>query len=155
VFDSQGAGQLFTINLATGAATFVGMVGGTGAVSGLAAAALDTAPPHSTVGVFDPSSATWYLRTHNSAGPLDIAPFQYGGVGWLAVTGDWNGDGRDTPGVVDPTATADPNNLVWYVRNSNTAGLAELSPFSFGACGWVPLAGDWQGLGHSGIGVFD
>ena len=103
-----------------------------------------------TVGTFDPTTATWYLRNENSAGGEDIAPFQYGAPGWTPITGDWNGDGVTTIGVVDPTSAT------WYLRNENSAGGADVTaPFAYGAPGWVPVVGNWTG-GHSdGIGMFD
>jgi hypothetical protein len=45
--------------------------------------------------------------------------------------------------------------MTWYLRNSNSPGPADTTPFRFGAPGWIPLAGDWTGSGHTGIGVFD
>jgi hypothetical protein len=56
----------------------------------------------STVGVFDPKTATWYLRDTNSPGAPSTAPFAFGAPGWVALVGDWDGDGIDTIGVVDP-----------------------------------------------------
>src|SRR5207248_1160755 len=45
-----------------------------------------------TPGAFDPTTATWYLRKSNSAGPPDLPPFAYGAPGWRPVTSDWDGD---------------------------------------------------------------
>jgi hypothetical protein len=103
----------------------------------------------STVGAFDPSTATWYLRNSTSDGAPDIAPFPYGGASWQAVVGDWNGDGVSTVGVVDP-------NGVWCLRNSNSPGVPDVAaPFGYGLPGWVSVVGDWNGSGHAGIGMFD
>jgi hypothetical protein len=103
----------------------------------------------STVGVFDPHTATWYLHNSNNPGAPDIAPFRYGAPGWIPVVGDWDGNGTTTLGVLDPTTET------WYLRNTNSAGGPDITPFRFGAPGWIPLAGDWTGTGHTGIGVFD
>jgi hypothetical protein len=112
-----------------------------------------TAPPPpaqtSTPGVFDPSTATWYLRNENDSGAPDVGQFQYGGPGWLPVTGDWNGDGLTTIGVVDPST------MTWYLRNENSAGAPDAGKFQYGAPGWVPVTGDWNGDGRTDIGVFD
>jgi hypothetical protein len=102
-----------------------------------------------TVATFDPGTGTWYLRNSNSAGAPDAGTFPYGGVGWLPVVGDWNGDGTSTIGVVDPTT------MTWYLRNSNSAGAPDITPFRYGAPGWLPVVGDWSYSGHTGIGVFD
>jgi glucose/arabinose dehydrogenase len=112
-----------------------------------------TSPPvvvkASSPGVFDPSTAIWYLRNSNSAGAPDIAPFAYGLPNWKPVVGDWDGNGTATVGVVDPgTGT-------WYLRNGNSAGAPDIAPFQYGRPGWVPVVGDWTGSGHAGIGMFD
>jgi hypothetical protein len=102
-----------------------------------------------TVTVFDPSSATWYLRYSNNPGAPSVTPFAYGGAGWIPVVGDWNGDGTATIGVVDPST------MTWYLKNSNSSGTPDYTPFRFGATGWVPVVGDWDGSGHTEIGAFD
>jgi uncharacterized delta-60 repeat protein len=57
-----------------------------------------------------------------------------------------------------PAATAgmfDPSTGTWYLRNVNSAGAPTIPPFRYGATGWVPLMGDWNGQGVATIGVFD
>ena len=100
-----------------------------------------------TIGVFDLSTANWYLRNSNSAGGANYV-FQFGAPGWFPVVGDWNGDGVTTIGVVDLSTET------WYLRNSNSGGGASYI-FQFGAPGWIPVVGDWTGTGHTGIGAFD
>jgi glucose/arabinose dehydrogenase len=107
------------------------------------------APPLDSPGMFDPTTALWYLRNSDSAGPPDFTPFAYGAPGWRAVVGHWNGDGSDSIGVVDPATET------WYLRNENSAGAPDAGQFAYGAPGWIPVVGDWTGSGHSGIGVFD
>jgi hypothetical protein len=104
--------------------------------------------PAQTPGVFDPVSATWYLRLRNAAGAPDVAPFSYGGSGWRPVVGDWNGDGVASIGVVDPNNT-------FYLRNENSAGTPDAGMFPYGLPGWVPLAGNFLGNGRSDIAAFD
>jgi uncharacterized delta-60 repeat protein len=88
----------------------------------------------STVGVIDPKTMTWYLRNQVSAGAPDFTPFVFGTPGSKPVVGDWNGDGTTKVGYV--------SGGTWYVRNSNSAGPADIR-FDFGAAGWVPVAGAW------------
>jgi uncharacterized delta-60 repeat protein len=102
-----------------------------------------------TVGVFDPASATWYLRNANSPGAPSVAPFRYGGPGWIPVVGDWDGNGTATIGVVDPAT------MTWYLKNSNAPGAPDVAPFRYGAPGWIPVVGDWTGDGRTGVGVVD
>jgi hypothetical protein len=108
-----------------------------------------TPPGRSTVGVFDPLSATWYLRASNSPGAPSIAPFAFGAPGWISVVGDWDGDGIKTIGVVDPST------MTWYLRNSNSPGAPDIPPFQYGAPGDIPVVGDWNGDGIDTVGVFD
>jgi hypothetical protein len=60
-------------------------------------------------------------------------------VNWKPVVGDWDGNGTTTIGVFDPSIGN------FYLRNSNSAGVADLSIF-FGGSGDIPIAGDWDGL---------
>jgi len=86
---------------------------------------------------------TWQLRNSNSPGPVDAVTATRGGI---AVTGDWDGDGVDTPGVfVDG---------FWHLNHQLAAGPAP-DPFEFGAAGMVPLVGDWNGDGRDTIGVYE
>ena len=111
-------------------------------------------PPTDTVGVFDPfgqygwKPATWFLRYSNSPGAPDVPPFSYGGPGWISVVGDWDGDGIQTIGVVDPST------MTWYLRNSNSPGAPDIT-FQYGAPGDIPVVGDWTGQGFDTVGVFD
>jgi hypothetical protein len=102
-----------------------------------------------TVGVFDATTGTWYLRDSNGPGAPDFTPFRYGGPDWIPVVGDWDGNGTVTVGVVDPATET------WYLKNTNAAGAPDFTPFRYGAPGWIPVVGDWTGSGHTGIGVFD
>ena len=49
----------------------------------------------------------------------------------------------------------DPATETWYLRNSNSGGAPDYTAFRYGAPGWIPVVGDWNGTGHTGIGVFD
>lgn len=43
----------------------------------------------------------------------------------------------------------------WSFRTTQSAGPPNIGPFPFGASGWTPITGDWNGSGQSGIGVVD
>jgi glucose/arabinose dehydrogenase len=103
--------------------------------------------PRHTIGVYDPSTRTFFLRNSNTAGLADLT-IQYGPAGALPVVGDWNNDGTTTLGVYDP------DEEIFYLRNSNTAGLANLT-FRYGPASALPIAGDWDGNGTTTIGVYD
>jgi hypothetical protein len=100
-------------------------------------------------GAFDPSTATWVLRSSPTPGFPDVGVFQFGMAGWDAITGDWTGTGHTGIGVFDPSTAT------WYLRSKASAGGADVGVFQFGAPGWIPVVGDWTGTGHTGIGVVD
>lgn len=107
--------------------------------------------PHDLVGLCDNQASVFYLSDANESGTADIT-FQYG-IGanaWIPMTGDWDGDGVDTPGFYDPVQS------VFYLRNANDSGYANLT-FSYGVgrAGWLPLSGDWRGNGFDGVGLYD
>jgi peptidoglycan/xylan/chitin deacetylase (PgdA/CDA1 family) len=60
------------------------------------------------------------------------------------VTGDWDGNGTTTPGVV--------RGNTWYLRNANTSGGASVT-FSFGRASDRAVTGDWNGDGTNTPGV--
>jgi hypothetical protein len=68
----------------------------------------------------------------------------YGTETDIGVMGDWDGNGTRTPGIF--------RGNMWYLRNQNTAGAAQLS-FSFGSPGDRPIVGDWNGDGTDTIGI--
>jgi PKD repeat protein/FtsP/CotA-like multicopper oxidase with cupredoxin domain len=44
-------------------------------------------------------------------------------------------------------------NGVWYLRNSNTNGIADLA-FTYGQSGDIPIDGKWTGIGNDTVGVY-
>jgi protocatechuate 3,4-dioxygenase beta subunit len=65
----------------------------------------------------------------------------------IPVVGDWNGDGKDTVGVFNPSTG------FWYLRNSNTPGAPDVTPFAYGGANWTPVVGDWNADGTDTVGV--
>jgi Tol biopolymer transport system component len=104
-----------------------------------------------TIGLYSPTTSTFYLRDHNTAGTADLA-FNYGpaNLGWTTMAGDWNSDGIDTVGLYDPV------NAVYYLRNVNAPGNADIA-FAYGppGAGWEPVVGDWNGDGMTTVGLFN
>jgi hypothetical protein len=104
-----------------------------------------------TVGLYDPSSGTFYLRDSNTAGPADTM-FGYGpgDQGWVPVVGDWTGSGTTTVGLYAPLTST------FYLKDSNSAGPADLT-FGYGPAkaGWIPIAGSWTGASQQSVGLFD
>jgi len=107
-----------------------------------------TGKGYKSIGLYNPSTATFYLRNSNTSGSADITAV-FGNPNWVPLVGDWNNDGKDTIGVYDPSAAR------FYLSNSNTSPNSDISSV-FGSGGnWVPLAGDWDNYLGSTIGVYD
>jgi len=107
--------------------------------------------PLDTIGLYDPTSATYFLRNSNTTGVADIPAFNFGAnvpTRWIPFAGDWNGDGIKTIGVYEPTGAS------FFLRNTNSSGTADVA-VNFGVPGWIPIAGDWDGDGIDTIGAFD
>jgi len=103
-----------------------------------------------TVGVAT-ADAAWFLRNTNTPGPADLV-FGYGpaGSGWKPLTGDWDGDGDDTPGLYDPSSGT------LFLKNSNAPGPGDVVfAYGPGGAGWVPIVGDWNGDGADSLGLYD
>jgi hypothetical protein len=90
-------------------------------------------------------NGTWYLRNTFTAGPADSS-FGYGDVGDRPVTGDWNGDGTITVGIV--------RNATWMLRNASGGVSFDVPTFVFGDPTDIPLTGDWDDNGTWTPGVY-
>jgi dipeptidyl aminopeptidase/acylaminoacyl peptidase len=108
------------------------------------------------VGVYRPNTSTFILRVPETSTSVPchgcppvtetrITTFtsQFGSVGDLPVTGDWDGDGKDSIGVF--------HNGVFNLTNDffETNGSSV-----FGVIGDLPLSGDWTGVGSRRLGLF-
>jgi hypothetical protein len=76
-----------------------------------------------------------------------VSSFYYGNPGDVALMGDWNCDGVDTP------AMYRPSNGFMYLRNSNTQGVADVSYF-YGNPSDIPIAGDFDGNGCDTLAIY-
>jgi hypothetical protein len=70
--------------------------------------------------------------------------FQFGRATDVKLVGDWNGNGRDTPGLRRGTE--------WRLRNRLTSGSSTIV-FDFGSRRGQPVVGDWNANGKDGVGV--
>ena len=101
------------------------------------------------VGVF--RNGWWYLDANGNGTwdntALDKA-LSFGQSGDLAVTGDWNGDGKTKIGVF--------RNGFWYLdyNGNGTWEQGVDKAYSFGMPGDVPVVGDWNHDGKTKVGVF-
>ncbi|HSG79760.1 MAG TPA: hypothetical protein VLD62_09290 [Acidimicrobiia bacterium] len=86
----------------------------------------------------------WYRFGESESAP---SPFYYGNPGDYPFVGDWDCDGIDTPGLYRQS-----DGFV-YLRNSNTAGIADWE-FFFGNPGDVPVVGDFDGDGCDTVSIW-
>ena len=78
-----------------------------------------------TVGVYHPSTGTFFLRNSNAGGSADVVvSYGPGGSNIVPLSGDWDGDGDDTVGIYDSSTG------FFFLKNANTPGAADLT-FSF------------------------
>ena len=85
----------------------------------------------------------WFLRTEGS--PIAKVEFSWGWATSKPVTGDWNGDGKDTIGVClfglwSLSNSIDPPSLDYFVW--------------WGLPTDIPVTGDWDGHGTDTIGLY-
>ena len=93
-----------------------------------------------TIGLYNPTTATVYLRNENTTGYADIT-FHYGPAGgdWVPFVGDWNGDGVSTMGF---TIRLPARSIC---GTKNTSGLCRHNiPIWPGRKHWDAIAGDWN-----------
>lgn len=107
-----------------------------------------------TPGVFNPATGQWLLTNGigganvNNSTPVAKQSVIFGSNGDTPVTGDWDGDGKDTIGTYTDATS------VWRLSNSLN-GTVDFSPVVFGNINTRPIAGDWNGDGLDTIGVFN
>ncbi len=99
-----------------------------------------------TIGVYYPNGKV-FLRNTNTIGQPDVN-FKFGNGGLIPLAGDWDGDGVDTIGTFDPVAGE------FQLRNSNSAGPADIILSHNILIGAAPIVGDWDGDGDDTVGIY-
>jgi hypothetical protein len=90
--------------------------------------------------------STSYFRNTNTAGPAEVV-IPFGDPGDVGLMGDWDGNGRHTPGLYRPSTRT------FYLANAPFTGVPDLT-IPYGDPGDLPLVGDWDGNGTWTIGVY-
>ena len=113
------------------------------------------------VGIFssDDAGATWSAVGQGPANvSVDELVFTSNSTVLLAAT---HGRGLWTANVSNPSHIAtvglyNPNGGAFFLRNSNTGGVADIT-YTYGPAGmgFIPLVGDWDGDGIETIGLYD
>lgn len=125
---------------------YAGTVGG-GVISRFGA----TIGKADTVGIYHPATHTFLLRKSLTSGTPDISAIVASAdIADFAITGDWNGDGIDTPGLYRPSTSTF---YLWDRWSGLSVTNADYT-FAYGTVGDRPVVGDWNGDGKDGIGVF-
>ena len=88
----------------------------------------------------------WFVKDE-PASEADEVSFFFGDPGDIPFSGDWDGDGTETPGLYRQS-----DGYV-YLRNSRDSGLADIS-FYFGNPGDLPLVGDFDGDGDDSVSIY-
>lgn len=91
-----------------------------------------------------------FLLANASPATTVTTRFTFGEATDKPIAGDWNGDKKSTIGVFRPSDGK------FYLRNSNTAGEANVTTTKLGTGlnDQVPLACDWNGDGITDLGLF-
>ncbi|HYT88002.1 MAG TPA: VCBS repeat-containing protein, partial [Gemmataceae bacterium] len=61
----------------------------------------------------------------------------------------------ETPTPVNTNGVFDPLTGMWYLKDSVGPGAPDITPFAYGAPGWISVLGDWNGDGVLTIGGVD
>lgn len=99
-----------------------------------------------TIGVYRPSTSTFYLRNHNTSGPPDHV-IRFGQPGDRPVVGDWDGSGRTGIGVFRSAAAT-------FLLGKGPDPSKAPTPVVFGTPEDLPVIGDWDGDGKDTIGLY-
>jgi hypothetical protein len=112
------------------------------------------------IGLYRPSTGNWFLMDNDSGQWVDcntdLCIASFGGATQLPVVGDWNGSGNSKVGVYDVernTWVLDGNgDGSWRDCTTDTCPSFSLPRTS--NSNETPLVGNWSGLDHDAIGVF-
>lgn len=102
-----------------------------------------------SVGVFNSTSDTFFLRNTNTAGNADVK-VSFGPADSVPVPADGDGNASDTVAVYSPSLGR------FFFRNANSEGSANLT-VNFGPTNstLTPLVGDWDGVGADTVGLYE
>jgi hypothetical protein len=104
---------------------------------------LEAHDQHTFQGAYGPQ----WLLNNNFDGFSDVSLFMFASNGDIPLSGDWDDDNDDTPGVFRPSSPP-----VWYLNNGFD-GSAETT-CTWGSSTDIPVVGDWDGDGDDSPGLF-
>lgn len=103
-----------------------------------------------TIGVFNSTTTTFFLRNANSAGVADLTA-SFGPADTVPLMGDYDNNNTDTVGAYSPSLGR------FFLRNTNSPGAANVT-FNYGptnSTNVVALIGNWDGAGNDTAGLFE
>jgi len=106
-------------------------------------------------GVFFEPANSFFGRYSLTSGDVELSAFLTNTAGYLPVSGDWDGDGVDGIGIFNVT-TGGFFLVDDYVDSPSAPLPADYSFFiTTDGTDWLPFAGDWDGVGGDGIGIYN
>ncbi|MBK6314502.1 MAG: hypothetical protein IPF53_09360 [Blastocatellia bacterium] len=101
-----------------------------------------------TVRLYDPVTGNFFLKNTNSAGAADLVfTFSVGGAIPIPATG------MPTTSTRSGSTSRRPGRSSFATRTRTRP--ADVTPFSFGAPGATPIAGDWNADGTDSVGIYN
>ncbi len=102
----------------------------------------DTYTPHvSDVPLYNRATGAWTLLLASSS-YASTSTVNWGGPGYVPVTGDFDGDGRADVALYQPTTGS------WLIRTSSS-NFTSAFTVNWGGAGYVPVPGDYDGDGKT------
>ncbi|MEU4237526.1 GH25 family lysozyme [Actinoplanes sp. NPDC026619] len=124
-----------------------------GTLAALKALANGGAGGGDVAGMWNPADHSFHLLGANAAGNSTWA-FSYGALGDQPVTGDWDGNGKESVGIFRPGTNADTDPASFHLSDTLPPGSASDYAFASALATDVPLAGNWDGKGGDSTGFY-
>ena len=113
-----------------------------------------------TLGVFRPSTGQFTLTDSTNSSPpftISVTRATFGAAGDLPISGDWDGDGKDSIAVYRPSTgetffTNDDLSTTLGISNNVSPGI-DIVAF-LGVAEDLPIGGDWNGDGRDSLGLW-